>query len=52
MSDPDRDNRKRNREIAGNEAAREVRSSVRLSAWAIGAVVVIGLIALAIFLKR
>ncbi len=52
MSDPDRDNRKRNQQIAENEAARGVRSGVRLSAWAIGTAIVVGLIVLAIFLKR
>ncbi len=52
MSDQDRDNRKRNQEIAQNEAAREVRSNVRLTTWVIGIVVVIGLIVLAMFLKR
>ncbi|CAN5412224.1 hypothetical protein BH10PSE10_BH10PSE10_15630 [soil metagenome] len=52
MSDPDRDNRKRNQKIAENEAAREVRSNVRLSTWAIGLVIVVVLVVLAIFLKK
>jgi hypothetical protein len=52
VSDPDQDNRKRNLKIAENEAKRELKSDIRLSTWAIGIVVVVGLIALAIFLKN
>ena len=52
MSDPDHNNRKRNQKIAENEAERETRSGIRLSAWAIGIVVVVGLIILAVFLKK
>lgn len=52
MSDPEQDNRKRNQKIADNEAKRELKSDIRLSTWAIGVAVVIGLIVLAIFLKR
>lgn len=52
MSDPDRDNRKRNEKIAENEAARGLTGDVRLSAWAIGMAIVIALIVLAIFLKK
>lgn len=52
MSDPEQDNRKRDLKIAKNEAVRELKSDVRLSTWAIGIVIVVGLIVLAIFLKR
>ncbi len=52
MSDPEHDNRKRNLKIAENEATRELSSDVRLSTWAIGIAVVIGLVVLAFFLKR
>ncbi|MDO8981238.1 MAG: hypothetical protein Q7V17_18610 [Afipia sp.] len=52
MSDPEQDNRKRNLKIAENEATRELKSDVRLTTWAIGVAVVIGLIVLALFLKR
>ena len=52
MSDPDHDIRKRNLKIAENEASRELRSDTRLATWAIVAVVVIGLIAFAFFLKK
>lgn len=52
MSDPEQDNRKRNLKIAENEAKRELKSDVRLSTWAIGIVVVVGLIVLAVFLKN
>lgn len=52
MNEPEHDNRKRDLKIAENEATREFTSDVRLSTWAIGIVVVIGLIALAMFLKR
>ncbi len=51
MSDPEKDNRQRNLEIAENEATRELKSDVRLSTWAIGIAVVVGLIVLALFLK-
>ena len=52
MSEPEHDNRQRNLKIAENEATRELSSDVRLSTWAIGIVVVVGLIVLAMFLKR
>ena len=52
MSDPDHDARKRSLKIAENEANSELRSDTRLAAWAIVAVVVIGLIAFAFFLKK
>jgi len=52
VSDPEHDNRKRNLKIAENEAARELKSDVRLTTWAIVATVVIALIILAIFLKK
>lgn len=52
MSEPEQDNRQRNQKIAKNEATRELKSDMRLSVWAIGLVVVVGLIVLAMFLKR
>lgn len=52
MSNPEDDNRKRNLKIAENEATREFSSDVRLTTWAIGIAVVLGFVALAIFLKR
>lgn len=52
MSEPEQDNRKRNLEIAENEASRELKSDVRLSTWAIGVAVVLGLVVLAFFLKN
>jgi hypothetical protein len=52
VSDPEQDNRKRDLKIAKNEAAREIKSDVRLSTWAIGVAIVVGLFVLALFLKR
>jgi hypothetical protein len=45
MSDADKDNKSRNREIARNEAERQTVGDIRLSAWAIAAAVIIGLAA-------
>jgi len=44
MNDVERDTKQRNREIAQNEEARQVRSNVRLSVWAVVAAVVIVLV--------
>jgi len=44
MSDSDQDNKQRNREIAENEAKREMVSNVRVSTWAIITTIVVGLI--------
>lgn len=44
----DSENKQRDRDIARNEAHREAVSSVRVSSWAIGIAVVIGVIAFAI----
>lgn len=52
MSEPEHDNRQRDLKIAENEASRELTSDVRLTSWAIGIAVVVGLIVLAMFLKR
>lgn len=52
MSNPEQDNRKRNLKIAENEASRELKSDIRLSTWAIGIAVVVGLVVLAFFLKN
>jgi hypothetical protein len=42
MSSSDQDNRQRNREIAANEAKREVVSNVRVSSWAIAITIIVG----------
>ena len=55
MSSSDQDNKQRNREIAENEAKREMVSNVRVSSWAIVVTVVIGIVAFGIvwaWLKR
>ena len=44
MSPSDQDNKQRNREIAANEAKREMVSNVRVSSWAIAATIVAGVI--------
>jgi hypothetical protein len=44
MSSSDQENRQRNREIAENEAKREIVSSVRVSTWAIALTVLTGVI--------
>ena len=48
MSSSDQENKDRNREIAENEARREVVSNVRVSTWAIAVTIVIGIIAFGI----
>ncbi|MBA2397544.1 MAG: hypothetical protein H0V72_02390 [Bradyrhizobium sp.] len=48
MSSSDQDNKQRNREIAANEAKREMVSNVRVSSWAIVATIVAGVIAFGI----
>ena len=45
MSETDKDNKSRNREIAQNEAERQTVGDIRVSAWAIAAAVIIGLAA-------
>jgi hypothetical protein len=42
VSDSESENKQRDRQIAHNEAKREATSSVRVSSWAIGAALVIG----------
>ena len=44
MSSSDSENKQRDRDIARNEARREAVSSVRVSSWAVGVAVVIGVI--------
>ena len=44
MSSSDQENKQRNREIADNEAKREMVSNVRVSTWAITVTIVIGII--------
>lgn len=46
MSEPEQSEKERNREIARNESEREAKSAVRVSSWAIGIAIVLGLIAL------
>jgi hypothetical protein len=43
MSDQDKENRARNREIAENEAERQTIGDIRVSTWAIAVAVIIGL---------
>ena len=45
MSSSDQENRQRNREIAENEARREIVSNVRVSTWAIAVTIIAGVIA-------
>jgi hypothetical protein len=55
MNVSDQDNKQRNREIADNEAERQVVGDVRVSTWAIAAALVAGLVVFAIvwaWLKR
>ena len=44
MSSSDQDHKRRNREIAANEAKREMVSNVRVSTWAIVTAIVAGVI--------
>jgi hypothetical protein len=48
VSGSESDNKKRDRQIADNEANREAVSAVRVSSWAIGVAVIVGVIAFAI----
>jgi hypothetical protein len=43
MSDSENENKARDREIAENEAKRQVISGIRVSGWAIAVAVIIGL---------
>jgi hypothetical protein len=55
MSSSDQDNKKRNREIAENEADRQTVGDVRVSVWAIAVTVIAGIIVFAVawaWLKR
>jgi hypothetical protein len=45
MSDSSEENKARDKEIAENEAKREVISGIRISGWAIAVAVIIGLVA-------
>jgi hypothetical protein len=45
MSDADKDDKSRDREIAQNEAERQTVGDIRVSVWAIAAAVIIGLAA-------
>jgi hypothetical protein len=45
MSDADKENKVRDREIAENEADRQTTGDIRVSVWAIAVAVVIGLAA-------
>ena len=44
MSSSDQENKQRNREIAENEAKREMASNVRVSVWAIVVTVIAGIV--------
>lgn len=50
MADQEHSNKARDQKIARNEASREQASSVRVSIWAIGIVVVLGLAVLVLVL--
>jgi hypothetical protein len=50
VSESEGENKQRDRQIARNEARRETVGDVRVSSWAIGAVVIAGVIALGIVL--
>jgi hypothetical protein len=45
MTDADKDDKARNREIAENEAERQTIGDIRVSTWAVAVAVVIGLAA-------
>jgi uncharacterized protein HemX len=45
MSETDKENKERDREIADNEADRQTTGDIRVSVWAIAAAVIIGLAA-------
>ncbi|WP_170991453.1 MULTISPECIES: hypothetical protein [Bradyrhizobium] len=47
MSAPE-DDKQRDREIAANEAERQAVSAIRVSSWAIGLAVIVGIIAVAL----
>ena len=44
MSSSDQENKQRDREIAENEAKREMVSNVRVSSWAIAVTLIIGVV--------
>ena len=44
MSDPDGDNKARNRKIAQNEATRQTVGDIRVSIWAIAVAVLVALV--------
>ena len=48
MSSSDEDNRQRSREIARNEAGRQVIGDVRVSTWAIAMAVIAGVVVFAV----
>jgi hypothetical protein len=48
VSNSESENKQRDRQIAHNEAKREAISSVRVSSWAIGMAVIVGVIAFGI----
>ena len=52
MSDADKENKSRDREIADNEAERQTVGDIRVSVWAIAVAVIIGLAAVAWVLIR
>jgi len=52
MSETDKANKERDREIAENEAERQTIGDIRVSAWAIAVAVIIGLAAVGWVLAR
>ena len=52
MTDPTGESKERNREIAANESTRQTIGDVRVSVWAIGAAVIIALVAFGWVMSR
>jgi hypothetical protein len=55
MSSSDQENKQRNREIAANEAERQLIGDIRVSGWVIAFAIIIGVIAVGVvwlWLKR
>ena len=55
MSSSDQENKQRDRKIAANEAERQTVGDIRVSGWAIGVAIIIGVIVVAVvwaWLKR
>ena len=51
MNSPEEKNKARDRQIAANEAKRELFSDVRLSTWAVAVAIVLCVVAVLLYLK-